>query len=349
MNKVFFVFTTIFSVFLIFNVEAQSKTTLCQKIDRLVAQTEPRKFNGVVYIQQNRKPICTTAFGFRNFDKKTPLIVDDQFSTMSIAKQITATLILREVEKGNINLEVPIRQYLPDWPYIWADSITLHQLLNHTSGLASDDGSKPLKFKPGTDFSYSNVGYSVAGLILEKQTQKSFESLVNALFKECKMHNSSYPKSIGNEKLTKGHTIKTDGSYRLNEHISFDKNQYFGSHLVVTAPDLAKWNECLHGGKLLKTKTYQMMTHYDITATHQVFSDQPIGYGYGLRINDKAPVFEIGHTGFHPSEGFTAVNLYYPKTKTSVVVMENVANENFDIAYSFEQEVRNLVLENLLQ
>ncbi len=64
------------------------------------------------------------------------------------------------------------------------------------------------------------------------------------------------------------------------------------------------------------------MTNYAITDQHQVFSDKLIGYGYGLRINDKADIYETGHTGFHPSEGFTAVNLYYPKTKTSIVLME---------------------------
>jgi len=113
---------------------------------------------------------------------------------------------------------------------------------------------------------------------------------------------------------------------------------------------LAKWNECLHNGKLLKPATYKMMTSYSITNTHTLFSYNPIGYGYGLRINDKDSIMEIGHTGFHPSEGFTAVNLYYPKTKISVIVMENQANENFDIAYYFEQEIRKIIKEsNLLK
>ncbi|MNL14243.1 hypothetical protein D3C87_1351740 [compost metagenome] len=92
------------------------------------------------------------------------------------------------------------------------------------------------------------------------------------------------------------------------------------------------------------------MTSYVITNKHPLFSDDPIGYGYGLRINDKDNMLEIGHTGFHPGEGFTAVNLYYPKSKTSVIIMENVAHENFDIAYYFEQEIRKIVKEsNLLK
>ncbi|MBP4138801.1 hypothetical protein [Flavobacterium geliluteum] len=59
---------------------------------------------------------------------------------------------------------------------------------------------------------------------------------------------------------------------------------------------------------------------------------------------------EIGHTGYHPSEGFTAVNLYYPKTKTSVIVIENQANENFENAYYFQKEIRKIIREsNLLE
>jgi len=269
---------------------------------------------------------------------------------MSIAKQITATLILQEAEKGTIDLQAPIRKYLPDFKYSWADTVTVHQLLNHTSGMHSENTGEPLKFVQGTSFSYSNISYYIAGQVLEKQSGKSFRELVTALFKKCKMKNSFYPTETNTKFLTKGHTIKKDGTFKRNEQLSFNAHHYFGSHLIVTAPDLAKWNECLHNGKVLKPETYQLMTSYVVTDTHQVFSDKPIGYGYGLRINDKDSINEIGHTGFHPSEGFTAVNLYYPKSKTSVVIMENVGHENFDIAYYFEQEVRKIVKQsNLLK
>lgn len=327
---------------------AQQKENYSEQIDSLLKMKSPREFNGVVYIEQNGKTKYAKAYGFADFNKKIPLKIDDKFSTMSIAKQITATLILQEVEKGTIDLHTPIRKYLPDFKYSWADTITVHNLLNHTSGLNSEDINKPLKFKTGTDFSYSNIGYSVIGEILEKQSHKSFQELVTALFKKCKMNNSSYPTEDTSKYLTKGHTIKKDGTLTQFEKISFTPTQFFGSHLIVTAPDLAKWNECLHNGKLLKPEIYKMMTTYSVTNAHQLFSKKPIGYGYGLRINDKEDIMEIGHTGFHPNEGFTAVNLYYPKTKTSIIVMENQANENFDIAYYYEQQVRKIINESTL-
>lgn len=328
----------------------QKKDDYQIKIDSLIQIKNPRSFNGVVFIQQDGKTKYAKAYGYSDFNKKTLLKVSDKFSTMSIAKQFTAVLILQEVENGTIDLQTPIRKYLPDFKYPWADTITVHQLLTNTSGLNSEDIDKPLKFAPGTAFSYSNIGYYVAGKVLEKQSHKSFEELVTALFKKCKMNNSYYPNEINNKFLTKGHTIKKDGSYKLNEKLNFDIHNYFGSHLIVSAPDLAKWNQFLHNGKLLKPETYKMMTSYSITNAHPLFSEKPIGYGYGLRVNDQDSLMEIGHTGFHPSEGFTAVNLYYPKTKTSVIVMENQANENFDIAYYFEQEIKKIIKEsNLLK
>lgn len=350
MNQ-FFRITNIFAIlFLSFHSFAQQNDNYSTKIDSLIKITNPRVFNGVVFIQQDGKVKYLKAFGYTDFNKKTPLKITDQFSTMSIAKQITATLILQEVEKGTINLELPIRNYLPDLKYTWADTITLHQLLNHTSGLSSENLDKSLQFASGTAFSYSNAGYCLAGKILEKQSHKSYQELVTALFKKCEMKNSCYPNQNNSAFLAKGHTIKKEGTFKLNEHSYFAPEEYFASHLIVTASDLAKWNECLHNGKLLKSATYKMMTNYSITNAHSLFGKNPIGYGYGLRINDKDSINEIGHTGFHPREGFTAVNLYYPKTKTSVIVMENQANENFDIAYYFEQEIRAIVKQsNLLK
>jgi D-alanyl-D-alanine carboxypeptidase len=348
--KQFFRLTLLATTFLLIscNLSAQQKDNYSTIIDSLLKTKKPRNFNGVVYIQQNGKLKYAKAYGFADLNKKTILKIDDKFSTMSIAKQFTATLILQEVEKGTIDLHIPIRKYLPDFKYNWADTVTVHQLLNNTSGLNSENMNKSLKFKPGTAFSYSNIGYYVAGMVLEKQSGKNFETLVTALFKKCKMNNSHYPNETNSIFLTKGHLIKKDGTITQFEKISFTPDKYWGSHLIVTASDLAKWNECLHNGKLMKSTTYKLMTNYSITNKHQLFSEKPIGYGYGLRINDKADIYEIGHTGFHPSEGFTAVNLYFPKTKTSVIVMENQANENFEIAYYFEQEVRKIVKESKL-
>ncbi len=328
-------------------VQAQKKSYSAQ-IDSILQTTQPRSFNGVVVVSQNGKTLYSKAYGYSDFNKKKPLDISDRFSTMSLAKQITATLILLEVEKGTIDLHTPIRKYLPDLKYSWADTVTVHHLLNNTSGLHSESIDQPLKFIPGTTFSYSNIGFSIAAKVLEAQSGKSYRQLVTELFSKCGMTQSAYPTKKNRSMLSKGHTIKENGDAVLNKSISFQPTLFPGSHLMVTAGDLALWNECLHNGKLLQPATYDLMVNYSTTAVHPLFSKEPVGYGYGLRINEKNGFYEIGHTGFHSDEGFTAVNLYYPETNTSVVVLENQANENFDIAYHFEQEVRKIVLNSEL-
>lgn len=328
--------------------QAQPQQSFAYQIDSLLQLQHPRKFNGTVVVQQNGKVLYAKAIGFADMDKQVPLGMDDKFSTMSIAKQVTATLVLRAVAQGSIDLHIPIKNYLADLHYAWADSITMHQLLNHTSGLSSFDIEQPLKFKPGTAFSYSNIGYSLAGRVLEKQTSKSFEALVTELFQQCGMEHSAYYSDKNKQMLVKGHAIQNNGAMALKEKIGIKPEDFFCAHLMVTAKDLANWNEHLHRGKLLQPHTYQMMIDYAISAEHPLFGNKPIGYGYGLRINNKQGFVEIGHTGYHPSEGFTAVNLYYPETRTSIVVLENQAYENFDIAYFYEKGVRDIILQSNL-
>jgi len=318
------------------------------RIDSLLNTSNVRPFNGVVLIAQKGKQYYAKAYGYANSYTKRPLQMNDAFSSMSIAKQVTATLILQEVEKGHLDLHKPVKTYLPYLKYAWADTITVHNLLNHTSGLWSESLELPLKFAPGRGFGYSNVGYTLAGQILEKVSQQTYQQLVKTLFQICDIKNSGYPTTDNQQQLVKGHNVKANHSITIKEKISFNPDYFFSSHLVVTAEDLVKWNECLHNGQLLKGETYKQMTSYTATSAHPLFGTEPIGYGYGLRINNSEWIKEIGHTGYHPEQGYTAVNLYYPESQTSVIVLENQAFENFDIAYYFESLIRQIILKSSL-
>ena len=325
-----------------------SNNDFLQKIDSLIQTENPRKFNGVVLISENGKTLYQKAYGFSDFNKNIKLKLTDHFSSMSIAKQITATLIMLEVEKGTIDLNAPIKKYLKNLNYDWAEKVTVHQVLNNSSGIDSWELKEKLLFEPGTQFKYSNIGYATLGEILENTTGKSYENLVTELFAKQGMKNSFYP-NINNEKFrVNSFFISKENEQKNNlvEKFPFTPNLFPGSHLLVTAEDLAIWNNNLHNGKILKNESYQKMINYSITNIHNLFSENEIGYGYGLRINDKAENFEIGHTGFSPPAGFTAVNLYYPKEKLSIIVLENQATDNFDIAYYFESEIRKMMLKS---
>lgn len=326
------------------------KNNFPQKIDSLIQTENPRKFNGVVLISQNGKTVYQKAHGTSDIDKNIEVKLSDHFSSMSIAKQITATLIMLEVEKGTIDLNAPIKKYLKNLNYDWAEKVTVHHLLNNSSGIDSWEFRNQLLFEPGTQFKYSNIGYATLGEILESVTGKSYETLVTELFAKQRMKNSFYPNEANQKKLVNSFFISKENDQKLNlvKEFPYTSNFFPGSHLLVTTEDLAIWNNNLHNGKILKNESYQKMIDYSITNIHNLFSKNEIGYGYGLRINDKAKNFEIGHTGFSPPAGFTAVNIYYPKEKLSVIVLENVATDNFDIAYYFESEIRKIMLESEL-
>jgi len=319
--------------------------SLPQKIDSLIQLKAPRAFNGVVVVTKDGKSIYEKAYGYSNFDNQTQLNLNDEFSTMSIAKQITATLVMLEVEKGNINLNQPIKTYLKDLKFDWGNQVTVHHLLNNSSGIDAWELKEELLFEPGTQFKYSNIGYGTLGRILERASGKSYEQLMTALFAKCGMAHSFYPNSENKKKLVSSFAITKDGKHLVTK-FPYESELFPGSHLMVTVGDIAKWNHLLHNGKILKNESYQKMITYSVTNQHPLFSEKAIGYGYGLRINDKAEVFEIGHTGFSPPAGFTAVNLYYPEKKVSVTVLENQATDDFDIAYYFEEEIRNLVIKS---
>lgn len=326
------------------------KNNFSQKIDSLIQNDNPRKFNGVVLISQNGKTVYQKAHGISDINKNTKVKLSDHFSSMSIAKQVTATLVMLEVEKGTIDLNTPIKKYLKNLKYDWAEKVTVHHLLNNSSGIDSWELKEELLFQPGTQFKYSNIGYATLGEILESATGRSYENLVTELFAKQGMKNSFYPNESNQKKMVSSFFIskENDQKFNLVREFPYASDFFPGSHLLVTAEDLAIWNHHLHTGKILKNKSYQKMINYSIINIHTLFSENEIGYGYGLRINDKAKNFEIGHTGFSPPAGFTAVNLFYPKEKLSIIVLENVATDNFDIAYYFESEIRKIVLESEL-
>ncbi|OUL62869.1 serine hydrolase [Flavobacterium sp. AJR] len=321
---------------------AQAKDNYTARIDSLVQTTSVRPFNGNVLISQNGKTKYSKAYGYSDYTKKTPLKLDDHFVILSNSKQITAVLILQEVEKGKIVLNTPIKKYLPNLKQPWTSTVTVENLLNHTSGIV--DLEKPTAFAVGTEFKYTDLNYILLGQIIERVTNKTYETVVNELFKVNKMKDSFFPNADNQDEVVNGRQYHKDNTTKEIIGVIIPKDRVPAAGLVSTVKDLAIWNDLLHNGKLLKEATYARMTTYTITNQHPVFGDKEIGYGYGIRVNDETKIKEFGHTGIVPDQGFTSVNLYYPETKTSIIVLENQTFDNFDISYYFEAEIRKIVL-----
>ncbi|WP_343694916.1 serine hydrolase domain-containing protein [Flavobacterium sp.] len=340
LSKTFF----FFSLILLFsgcNSFAQKKDNYSAQIDSVVINSTSPVFNGVVLISKNGKTLYSAAKGFANFETKKPLMIDSQFEIMSNSKQVAAVLLLLEVEKGKVDLQSPIKKYLPELTQSWADSVTVHQLLNHTHGIV--DLQKPLAFKPGTQFSYGNLSFSLVEKIVELSTQKTYTEVANALFKKLKMNNTFCYSKDRIQNLAKGYyNVKNVLEPVTSTQIT---PQSLGADgIVSTVNDLSIWNNNLHKGKILKPETYQLMLKYTISAQHNFFGKAEEGYGYGIKIIEKEAVKYVGHTGL--GDGFSSVNLYFPESGVSLVVLENQMNENRDLFYISEFKIKNIVLKS---
>ncbi|TDW48915.1 CubicO group peptidase (beta-lactamase class C family) [Flavobacterium sp. 270] len=319
---------------------SQNVNSLAAQIDSLLAVSSP-KFNGTILISQKGKTIYSKAYGFADLEKKTPLEIDNAFEIMSNSKQICAVLVLKEVEKGTIKLNDPIKKYMPELKQSWAHSVTVSQLLNHTHGIEALD--KPLLFKPGSDFKYNGWGLGLAGQILEKVTKKSYPALSYALFQKLKMTRTMCYAKIIPPYLVSGYDNKNNVFTKVTSS-QINPGSYGSDGIISTVHDLAIWNNNLHKGKILKPETYKLMLQYKILAQHMAFEKEKVGYGYGIRVVDKETPKYIGHTGL--GDGFSSINLYYPESDTSLIILENQMNEDSNLFYANEIKIKKLLLKS---
>ena len=319
------------------------------KIDSLIQTTSPRKFNGVISITQNGKRVFSKTYGYSNFEKKTPVSLNDNFRIQSNSKQITGVIVLKEVEKGNIELDRPISTYLPEFKATWVDSVTVHQLVNMSAGIESLD--KPLLFKPGTDFHYSNPAYGLLGRIIKNVTGKEYTEVANSLFKELGMKNTfCYHFDKENQELINGYQ-GTGSEYEFVKfsEIGFTKDTWNDfiptGGIISNIRDLHIWDKKLHNGELLEPASYEIMTNSEIPDVFPALSDEEMSYGYGIDIADQ-PFRYLGHGG--SGFGFVNIKFYVPENGLNVIVLENVYHDDIPIRYHFEKEIRKIVLNSNL-
>jgi CubicO group peptidase (beta-lactamase class C family) len=204
--------------------------------------SSPLTFNGVVLVSQKGKIQYLKANGYRDVEKKIPLKTDDQFEIMSNSKQITAVLVLQAAEQGKLNLKTPVKKYLPSLTQSWADTVTVHHLLNHTHGITDTD--KPAAFKAGSQFKYGNLSYMLLGEILKKTTGKDFTELAQSLFKKLKMDKSFIYNVKNNQSLVPGYRSDNNQFEKVKE--SFLNQEIApAAGVISTVQDLAKWDEAL--------------------------------------------------------------------------------------------------------
>lgn len=307
---------------------------LISKIDSISVNND---FNGVILVTKDTTTIYSKAFGYSDLENKTPLNIENQFVIGSISKQITAVLVLREYEKGNLKLDDKIIQYLPNIKQPWSNEVTIHHLLVHTHGII--DLNTPLEFELGSQFHYSQFGYELLAQILEKIAGKTFNELSTELFTEYGLNNTYHPDNKNYKSLVKGYEESENG--KLEFVTNSLENYAAAGAFISNAEDLNNWNELLYSGKLVNEKTLVLMETRYATRLHPIFDK--IEYGYGLLFKDGENNTQIGAFGY--ASGFVSACYHYPQTNMNLIVLENTARklDNFKETFRVHTELMELI------
>ena len=337
MNNFFTTLTFLFITYFSFSQSYESK------IDSIFSlQYSPNEPGITILVAKDGKTIYKKALGKSNLELNIPMEVNSVFQIGSITKQFTAVSILMLAEQGKLNIEDKIGKYIPEYIEVGRD-ITIHHLLNHTSGIKNktplseknytsrmDRSPKelityfkdePLAFMPGEKFKYSNAGYILLGQIIETISKQSYGQFIQEnIFDKIGM-TSSYcgdMKQVIPNRST-GYIIKQ------NEFVKSDYMNlslaYSAGAILSTTEDLLKWQNALLQNTLLKESSIkQAMTPTLLN------SGEKIPYGYGFRFSRLGNSPVIAHTG--STKGFTSIALFLAQENMYITVLTNCNCKN---------------------
>jgi D-alanyl-D-alanine carboxypeptidase len=308
-----------------------------EKVDAIVKQSTagtPGSAPAVsVAIVEGGRIVYARAGGLEDVAGKRAATTRTRFRIASVTKMFTAVSVMQLVEAGQIKLDDPLAAYLPNAPH--AREVTIRQLLMHTSGIpnfgdaAFASGSvrtattpaaivasmaqKPLGFTPGTRYDYSNTGYVLLGMAIEKITGSALAAYErDHIFAPAGMHDTTVGEPPAGPGTATGYM---DAKAALAE--PFDASWLYASGNIVSTPsDIARFDVALMNGVLVRPETFATMR------AHPVATDEPTAkYGLGLTVFPLADLTFIGHHGGVP--GFEVDNELLPDQKFAIVVFGN--------------------------
>jgi CubicO group peptidase (beta-lactamase class C family) len=277
----------------------QSKT---EQLDKLLNQyLDYGKFNGSVLVTDRGKVVYKKGFGMANMEWDIPNKPNTKHRLGSITKQFTAMLILQLAAEDKLDLHAPISKYLPDYPKESGDKITTHHLLTHSSGIPNYTSfpgffakesrdpytptefidkfnNKPLEFVPGEQFNYSNSGYFLLGVLIEKLTNKTYEEMLRKnIFTPLGMNDSGYD-NHGEILKNRASGYEKNGNSFVNSDYLDMTIPYAAGSLYATVEDLYLWDQALYTNKLLPQKYMDLFFKPYLSA----FGTFQYAYGWGV-------------------------------------------------------------------
>lgn len=322
--------------FLSFQVSIAQNIT--SDIDALIAKKYSKDGPGIsLLIAKNGKAIYQNQNGLANIELQVPINENSVFEVGSITKQFTAVCILMLEEQGKLSINDEITKYIPDYPTN-GQTITIHHLLNHTSGIKSYTSmpsfrkqdridltpselidvfkNEPMDFNPGESYRYNNSGYVLLGHIIEVISKQSYaDFLQENIFTPLKMNASYYgsmKKIIPNR--ASGYSPNSEGMANAN-YLSLTLPYAAGS-IMSTTGDLLIWQNAMSANKLISNAIYEKATNGSI-----LNNGEDINYGYGWMKGDISGSRTIEHSG--GIYGYQSNGIYFPDEDIYVIGLTN--------------------------
>lgn len=302
-----------------------------RKVDRLFRAYRGDVPGASVMVIRHGHPILTKSFGLADIGHKIPVTDSTNFRLASLTKQFTAMSIMILQERGKLDYSMNLCQIFPDFP-AYGRQVTVRNLLQHTSGLIDYEDLIPDSatiqvrdcdvlrmmiaqdsacFVPGSTFRYSNSGYAVLAMIVEKVSGRSFASFLKEnIFLPLGMNNSvAFEEGISTVPVRAfGYSVEDDSVIFSDQSLTSAVLGDGGIYTSVT--DLFKWDQALYSEELVTAATL-----------NEAFTPARDNYGFGWWIDAYKGHRRIRHYG--STCGFRTAILRYPESEFTVIILTN--------------------------
>lgn len=302
-------------------------------------------FDGSALVAKNGKVIYRGAFGPANREWGVPNTVDARYRIASITKNFTAALALKLVEQGKLRLDAKLTDYLPEYRKDTGDRVTIHHLLNHTSGIpdyvnapgfwTNHVGNRigraellktwmsgDLEFEPGAGAKYNNTAYFLLGLVIEKVSGRPYEdSLRELVLAPAGLARSGYdaPARIV-DKMAAGY-VESPFGFERPPHAEIG-NLFSGGGMYSTVDDLYRWDRVLASNAILSpASTQKMLTAYAPDRSRK----EALSFGYGVFVGERkvgARRVRVAEHGGN-AHGYRSMFTRMPDDGHVIVLLEN--------------------------
>jgi len=297
-----------------------------------------------IAVVRGGRTVTERAYGWADLGTCVRATPDMRFGIGSITKQITALGVLVLVGQGKLALDDSISRWLPESGAAWR-GITVRHLLTHTSGIRDSGHDDPvypqieidkkiditdsalvarlardsLNFPPGESWAYSNTGYLLLSIIVQRVGGAPFPVWMrDHVFEPLGMHATRFfdPTDIIPQ-LARGYSIERNGRFRQGFYSSRSYSQRGDMGIVSTAHDLALWSAELDSSRLISPALHTLMLEPARLRDGSAFP-----YGFGVILDDYRGLPVVRHAGTY-SAGYSANLLTLPARHTAVIVLTN--------------------------